>query len=944
MTQPSRHPSSPKGTWRWGAAALLLTCAAPAWAGDQPLYQPVPDWVLPTPQADAATGGPTLRTFDIQKRIEHGQIWGYAVTAVRIDSPEGLARAGTVTLQWVPEHGDLIVHFVHILRGGKRIDVLASGAHFTVLRREEKLESQQLNGILTATLSVEGLQVGDILETGSTVTQRDPALMGHASTAAPLLPQPVQMGFGRVRVIWSDADRIHWKTYLSDVSPTESSRPGWHEVLVTLPVAKQPDAAAQAPGRFAHPAILELSDFAGWADVSKTMAPLYRVDVPSAAIKPGGDLDQEVTRIAAASSDPRRRTALALQLVQDKVRYFAVSMNGGNLVPQTPEQTWAMRYGDCKAKTLLLLAVLHRLGVEAEPALANLGNGDLVQERLPSVGAFDHVMVLAHVGGAVLWLDGTALGGREADLDDVPAYRWVLPVRSAGADLLQAPARAPARPVSQVHFDVDMRGGVGMLAPFRATVVVRGSVAGQLNALLANLDAQGRTDVLRKLLATAQQQRIFVQPQFTYDAAADAGTITASGVVLSPWKRGDSRYTFDTTILSAPQYPDRSRAIWQAIPVAMGTPSYKVVEETLRLPRHGAGIAMQGSADLDQTLPGLGSNRIHAELADGVWRLTSQDRKAGGEIAAADIPAMRRQDADFIAKLPRLRTDAGYPAPWQGVEQAKRDHLFDTTIAILDQWIAEKPDEAERYHLRAAFYAEIFERQKAIADYGKALALKGDKATYRERAGLYEALGDKPHALADFKAAHDLDPSDLVSLNRLTRMQAMTGAGHDAVTRIDALLGTESKNEPFYHEMKAVVLAHGGDTPGALAQMDAALEKRSGNAGLLHERCWLKGLLNSDLDNGLADCNRAMQMGGGTGPQVLESRALIYLRQHHPKEAIADLNQAIDLRPGLSFSYFLRALAEREGGDMAAATRDLAAARLLMPAIEEGYAGFGLRW
>lgn len=939
-----------RACYRAGAVALpalilpVTMLAGQAHAGEQVLYKPAPDWIAPTPPDTASGAGtPTQRVFDVQKRIDHGLVWTYATTAVRIDTPEGLAKAGTVSLNWAPEHGDLIIHAIRILRAGKVIDVLAGGKQFTVLRREAKLEALQLNGVLTATLSVEGLQVGDVLQTTFSVTDRDPALQGHANTGAPLVPLPAQLGFGRVRVMWSDADKIRWKTYLSDVNPVETAKGGWHEVFVTFPVAKQPDSAAQAPGRYNRPALIELSDFAGWTDVSKVMEPLYRVDAPTAAIKPGGDLDQEIGKIAAATTDPRKRTALALQLVQDKVRYFAVAMNGGNLVPQTPEATWAMRYGDCKAKTLLLLAVLHKLGIEAEAALANLANGDLVQDRLPSVGAFDHVMVLAHVGGSTLWLDGTGLGAREADLDDVPPYRWVLPLRAGGAGLLQAPAKAPARPISRIHYDIDMRGGVGLMAPFHASVTVRGSIAGQLNSLLANLDKQGKGEFLRKLLSSGNARRIFLQPQFAFDPVADEATITADGIALSTWQRGDSRYTLDTTVASASTYPDRSRAIWQSIPVAVGNPNYKVVEEAFQLPQHGQGIAMQGTPDQEMAQPGLGSNRVHADLRDGVWRLSLEDVKNGGEYPAAQIPALRRQDADFLARMPRLRTDAGYRAPWQAVEPSAREHLFDPTIALLGQWIAEKTDDADRYHLRAAFYTEIFERQKAIDDLGRALALKGDKGLYRDRAGLYEALGDWPHAVADLKAALDLDPSDLATLGRLSRAQAISGGGAEATARLDALLDTGGKNEPFYHEIKAIVLANGGDATGALSQIDMAVEKRSGNAGLLHERCWIKGLLNTDLDNALADCNRAIPMGEASAtPVMLASRGLVYLRQHKPQDAIASLNEAIDQRPGLALGYFLRALAQRDAGNADAAKRDLAAARYLVPSIETDYKRFGL--
>jgi len=935
--------SQGKNVFRLSASLASLALPGHASANDQVHYQPAPDWVLPAPSADPAGASaalPVWRTFDIQERIDGGQVWQYVHGAAKITSPEQLTKSGTLTLVWSPEHGDLMVHAVTILRAGKTIDALAAGTKFEVLRREQQLEARELNGQLSATLQVEGLQVGDVLETAYSVTMRDPALRGHSGAEALLLAQPARVGFGRVRVLWRKDDKQHWKAYYDGVAPTEADSGGWHELTLSLPVGKQPDQAPQAPGRFFRPPLLETSDFTDWADVSRTMAPLYRTDSADAAIAPDSDLGKAVATIAAAATDPRQRTAMALQLVQDKVRYFAVSMNGGNLVPQTPQQTWAKRYGDCKAKTLLLLAILHKLGIDAEPALANLQNGDLVQSRLPSVAAFNHIFVLAHVGGQTLWLDGTGMGTRLADLDDVAAYHWVLPVRAEGADLLQAPPKVPARPEVEFQFDDDMRGGLTILAPRHVQMLLRGAAAGQVDAQIANLDAEARADQLRKILQSARIAGIFLRPQFSYDLASGTATITAQGMVTWQWKHADSRYSFDPGFIQKAVYPDRSRTIWKSIPIVFNPPSHYVTNQTIRLPRNGEGMGTDGAADD----PYIDGTSIHAELVGGEWHYRLNYLDDGSELAAEKLPERRRVQGEFFARSPKLRSAAGYPPAWQGVEAAKLDHLYDRTDALLDQWIAEKPDDPQRYFERALFRASIFERDKAIADLTKLLSLKADKVFYRDRASLYLALGRKADALADLKAAFDLDPSDLATTARLTHVLGQTGAKDDALARIDAASAGGGDNEAAYLAMKAGVLADNGDADDALAAIDASLEKRSGDAQLLNSRCWIKGQLNRDLDGAVADCSRAIQLSELVAPAALDSRALIRFRQHDWAQAITDLDAAIDLRPYEAGSYLLRALAEREAGKADAAQKDRAAAQYLSPAIEEDYARYGLRW
>lgn len=95
------------------------------------------------------------------------------------------------------------------------------------------------------------------------------------------------------------------------------------------------------------------------------------------------------------------RAAAALKLVQQDVRYIYIGLNGGNLSPATAEETWQRRYGDCKAKTVLLLALLRELGIEAEAVLVNnSGADDGLDERLPrTVDAR-----IIHFAAAMIWL------------------------------------------------------------------------------------------------------------------------------------------------------------------------------------------------------------------------------------------------------------------------------------------------------------------------------------------------------------------------------------------------------------------------------------------------------------------------------------------------------------------------------------------------------------
>ena len=71
--------------------------------------------------------------------------------------------SSTSMLAWKPMSGAATVHSVAIHRGSQVIDVL-DRAQFQILRREDRLEQAMLSGVLTASLQVPDLRVGDVLE------------------------------------------------------------------------------------------------------------------------------------------------------------------------------------------------------------------------------------------------------------------------------------------------------------------------------------------------------------------------------------------------------------------------------------------------------------------------------------------------------------------------------------------------------------------------------------------------------------------------------------------------------------------------------------------------------------------------------------------------------------------------------------------------------------
>jgi hypothetical protein len=477
-------------------AAVLMAFAAQA--ADGPKIAPPAAWVMPADVSKLAAAGPptsaATRGLLFDEQLHFGASGGemYVETALQAQTAQGLAALGTVALPRQPDTQTLTVHKLHLIRGGQVIDILADHG-FTMLRRETNLEAATLDGVLTAALQVEGVQVGDILDLAATYGYDDPVLKGHANF---VLQPPADAPLDRFRLTaaWDKARQVRFKVGDALPAPKLAKTGDGMEFSLSIKNLAPEAPPKSAPARFGAARQIEFSDFASWADVSSLFAPLYD---KAAILGPNSPLKAEAARIRAASLDPAAQAAAALSLVEDKVRYVFLGMNDGGLAPASADLTWSRRFGDCKGKTVLLLALLRELGLDARPALASTTLGDGLDARLPSVDVFDHVLVRAVIGAKVYWLDGVGVGDDDLAFLRTPPYRWALPIQAGGASLIPLVQTPLTVPDFESTLRIDASKGITQPAPAHGEVIVRGDAATALKLQIANAQPADMERTLR---------------------------------------------------------------------------------------------------------------------------------------------------------------------------------------------------------------------------------------------------------------------------------------------------------------------------------------------------------------------------------------------------------------------------------------------------------------
>jgi tetratricopeptide (TPR) repeat protein/transglutaminase-like putative cysteine protease len=739
-------------------ALLLAGVSSAALAGETVEFGPAPGWVRPVALPATATvkDGPAILplVFAQHVRVEPGKTSVHSQIAMKFLSPQGLA-AGTISTQWRPDKDDIVVHRLAILREGKEIDLLKSGKKFEVLRREANLEHATLDGQLTAVMQPDDLRVGDTIVLSMTLISSDPVLSGHGEFVGSLANQ-ASAKLVQLRVDWPTDMALRHRSFELP-KPSISSEGGWQSVEWRLTDPPQYLPPKGGPNRYFVGRRAEFTDFSTWTELAELFRPLF---LKASTVPATGPLREEVEKIRRSSADPKIQAANALAMVEDKIRYIAIVMGQGNYVPASAVDTWQRRYGDCKAKTALLTAILRELGISAEPVLVSSVLGDGLDQRLPTITQFDHVIVRATIGGRVYWLDATRSGDSNLDLLTTPSYGWGLPL-VPNAELVRIQPPPLTVPSDDTTIAVDARGGASKPAPTRAEQIFRGDSAILFSALMAAVPANGRDKTLKDYWREKYSDFDVASATGTFDRDKAEYRLSAEGTMTLKLQQG--RYDVD---VPTPGYdPDfkREPGNYANAPFAVLHPSYKRTVQTIIVPDEVAQMGLSDAEPIDRTLAGQRFRRVISKTGN-LFRIEVSSQSLVPEISHAEALAAEKElraldDKTYwvaIARMTAEETQQLIDRKGTSLNDflIRADALFssgrlDEAIVAFDDAVKADPQSLEAHEGRGMAKLQKGDFAGARADFATASKL-GSTMPLDDFVTAYEAAGKKdwPRAVA----------------------------------------------------------------------------------------------------------------------------------------------------------------------------------------------------
>lgn len=578
-----------------------------------------------------------------------------------------------------------------------------------------------------------------------------------------------------------------------------------------------------------------ISSFKSYGELGAAYA---RESDPKTAVTP--KIQQRADAITEKAANRREQARLIYEWVATQIRYVAIELGRGSLIPHDADTVLSRGYGDCKDHDVLLQALLKAKGIAAESILLNAESAYTLTEA-PGFSQLNHV--ITYLPEFNVYLDSSTpvlpFGVLTVAEYGKPAVRATL--KSAGTitmpQLKSGMASIHTTTTQKISADGVMTGttttiGTGTYGATLRMIGYAVQAVGREKAGEMQLARRGFRDSTGKLTEAPLSpltDSYTIQGDFTIKGwgdmlKGDASIIPGGLRVLSvtgddmvgPLYAEDNLSAEPTTCVSSTADEDVSLELPQGYTLRYVPEDEKFVTPNLSFTAHW-------------TLSGP-IVKVHRTFTSTVSEPVCRGAQRK-EIAAA----LKKIAATYDKTFEVIRSNDGIgkadkPAAPSGTdEQLARGEAFlaakdyKQAIATLTGVLAADPHNTKALFDRGYAYDMQNDKEKAIADYSKLIDLDDTEPSARYNRGLnYMSMGKEDLAIADF-----------------TRTIELKGDNTDVFLQRGIILLAQNK------------------TDRAMADFERALTIQSNNALALTGRCAVH-LTAKEYDKALADCDKAI--------------------------------------------------------------------------------------
>ncbi len=271
----------------------------------------------------------------------------------------------------------------------------------------------------------------------------------------------------------------------------------------------------------------------------------------------------EVRRLVSGITDVRARAKRVYDYFQSSTRYVSIQLGIGGWQTFDANYVAERGYGDCKALSNYLMALLEAAGIDSQPALIhNSRRGSDVEKDFPN-NEFNHVILMVPTPADTLWLEATSqvipFGRIGAGNED----RYALAVSSTGGKLVRTPQSSSVENTQIRHASVKL-GDAGN-ATGNVKFTYTGNQQDRITHTLVNASSREQLEWLHEALEIPSFK--VVNADFSQVRAREKESVIAANLELPRYaSRTGSRIFLPTNLLERhvfvpPENENRSKPV-----------------------------------------------------------------------------------------------------------------------------------------------------------------------------------------------------------------------------------------------------------------------------------------------------------------------------------------------------------------------------------------------
>lgn len=348
---------------------------------------------------------------------------------------------------------------------------------------------------------------------------------------------------------------------------------------------------------------------------------------------------KRVAELIKGISDKKQMVKVLYHYMQDHTRYVNVTMDIGGFKPYPASYVALNKYGDCKALSNYMKALLKEAGINAYYTVVYRGDGpQMVQRDYPGTFYFNHAILMVPLEKDTLWLENTSNIGPFGMISPDIQGREALLVDEFNSKIIRTPLVTKGNVVNYCKFNISFNETGNASIEMKATF--KGDNFEYFNQLKSDLNKDEQNEIIHKNIRISNFDLLsweLTKPD------RDSAQIDLS-LRLTIYKElkalGDEEY-FSTFDIGVPYF---TRPKERKIPVEIQYPIYNIDTITYHLPE---GYEIKSTPERIKIETTYGTYEFSVEPHDSVMNVIKKLELFRGKYSLTEYPDFYK----FISKV-----------------------------------------------------------------------------------------------------------------------------------------------------------------------------------------------------------------------------------------------------------------------------------------------------